>query len=100
MAWTIEFAETATKQLRKLDRTVARRLLAFLRERVATTPDPRSIGAALKGDELGQFWKYRVGDYRVIAEIRDSEIRIVVIRLGHRSDVYRCRPPGLTPTTK
>jgi mRNA interferase RelE/StbE len=54
---------------------------------VATAPDPRSLGAALKGDDLGRYWKYRVGDYRVIAEIRDREVRIIVVRLGHRSDV-------------
>ena len=89
MAWTIEFAEAAAKQLLKLDRTVARRIVTFLRERVSESPDPRALGAALKGDALGKFWKYRVGDYRVIAEIRDSEIRILVVRLGHRSDVYR-----------
>lgn len=89
MPWTIEFAESAAKQLRKLDRPIARRITQFLRERVATAPDPRSLGTTLKGDELGQFWKYRVGDYRLIAEIRDREIRIVVIRLGHRRDVYR-----------
>ena len=88
-AWTIEFAEGAARQLRKLDRPVARRIIAFLRERVSTAADPRSLGEALKGDELGRFWKYRVGDYRVIAEIRDREIRIVVVRLGHRSAVYR-----------
>ena len=87
--WTIEFAEGAARQLRKLGRTVARRIIAFLRERVSTAADPRSLGEALKGDELGRFWKYRVGDYRVIAEIRDREIRIVVVRLGHRSAVYR-----------
>ena len=87
--WTIEFAEGAARQLRKLDRIVARRIIAFLRERVSTAADPRSLGEALKGDELGRFWKYRVGDYRVIAEIRDREIRIVVVRLGHRSAVYR-----------
>ena len=89
MAWTIEFAEAASRQLLKLDRPVARRIVRFLRERVSEAPDPRALGAALKGDELGWFRKYRVGDYRVIAEIWDSEIRIVVIRLGHRSDVYR-----------
>ena len=89
MAWTIELAEVAAKQLRNLDPAVARRILRFLRERVAAAPDPRSLGSALKGDELGQFWKYRVGDYRVIAEIRDREIRVVVVRLGHRGDVYR-----------
>jgi mRNA interferase RelE/StbE len=89
LAWTIEFAETASRQLLKLDRPVARRIVRFLRERVSESPDPRALGAALKGDELGRFRKYRVGDYRVIAEIRDSEIRIVVIRLGHRSDADR-----------
>ena len=88
-AWTVEFADSAAKQLRKLDQSVARRIVAVLRERVATASDPRSLGAPLKGDELGQFWKYRVGDYRVIAEIRDREIRVVVVRLGHRSEVYR-----------
>jgi len=88
-AWTIELTESAANQLRRLDRPVARRIVRFLRERVATADDPRSLGAALKGDELGRFWKYRVGDHRVIADIRDRDIRIVVVRLGHRSEVYR-----------
>jgi len=87
--WTIEFAESAATQLRKLDRPVARRIIAFLQERVSTAADPRSLSEALKGDVLGSYWKYRVGDYRLIAEIRDLEIRIVVVRLGHRSVVYR-----------
>ena len=89
MAWTIEFAESAAKQLRKLDSGVARRITAYLRERVASATDPRSLGAALKGDELGQFWRYRVGDYRIVAEIHDQQVRILVIRLGHRREVYR-----------
>lgn len=89
MAWTIEFAQSAARQLKKLDPQIARRLTAFLRDRVATAADPRSLGQALKGDELGQFWKYRVGDYRLIAEIRDLEIRILVVRVGHRREVYR-----------
>jgi mRNA interferase RelE/StbE len=87
--WTIEFAESAARQIRKLDPAIARRITAYLRERVASAADPRSLGAALKGDELGQFWKYRVGDYRLIAEIHDQEIRILVLRLGHRREVYR-----------
>jgi mRNA interferase RelE/StbE len=85
----IDFAESVAKQLRKLDPAVARRLVEFLRERVAPLADPRSLGAALKGDELGRFWKYRVGDYRIIAEIQDREIRILVVRIGHRREVYR-----------
>ena len=89
MAWSIELAEVAAKQLSKLDPAVARRIVRFLRERVAAATDPRSVGSALKGDELGRLWKYRVGDYRIIVEIRDREIRIVVVRLGHRREIYR-----------
>lgn len=89
MAWKIEFADSATKQLRKLDPAVARRIASFLRDRVVPATDPRTLGAALRGDELGQFWKYRVGDYRIIAEIHDREVRILVVRLGHRREIYR-----------
>lgn len=89
MSWRIEFAESVVKQLRKLDPALSRRLVRFLRERIASLDDPRSLGAALRGDDLGRFWKYRVGDYRIIAEIVDREIRIVVVRIGHRREVYR-----------
>ena len=89
MPWRIEFADSAARQLRKLDRQTARRLTSFLRERVSVAKDPRSLGAALKGDELGQFWKYRVGDFRLIAEIKDKELRVLIVRLGHRREVYR-----------
>ena len=63
MVWRIEFEDAALKELAKLDKPVARRILAFLRERVADLEDPRSVGEALKGSRLGDFWKYRVGDY-------------------------------------
>lgn len=89
MAWRIEFAESVIKQRRKLDPAVARRIAQFLRQRVAPLADPRSLGAALKGDELGQFWKYRVGYYRIIARIHDREIRILIVRIGHRRELYR-----------
>ena len=89
MVWRIEISETAEKQLGKLDRQVARRIQAFLRERVSVLEDPRSIGDALKGSELGEFWKYRVGDWRLICEIRDKHILIAVLRLGNRREVYR-----------
>ncbi|MFI4888896.1 MAG: type II toxin-antitoxin system RelE/ParE family toxin [Steroidobacterales bacterium] len=89
MAWRIDFADSAAKQLRKLDPSIALRITNFLRERFGEAVDPRTLGAALGGDELGQFWKYRVGDYRIVAEIRDREIRILVVRVGHRRDVYR-----------
>jgi mRNA interferase RelE/StbE len=89
MAWTIEFAQSAARQLRKLDPQIARRILAFLRDRVAPLDDPRSIGEALRGKELGDFWKYRVGDWRIIADIDDGVLLITVVRLGNRRDIYR-----------
>ena len=67
----------------------ARRILAFLHSRVATLDDPRSIGEALKGSKLGEFWKYRIGDYRVIARIEDTALRVLVVRVGSRDKVYR-----------
>lgn len=89
MAWRIEFEDAALKELAKLDKPVARRILAFLRERVAVLDDPRSVGEALKGSKLGEFWKYRVGDYRVIAHIEDGALRVLVLRVGNRRVVYR-----------
>lgn len=89
MAWRVEFDDAALKELAKLDKPVARRILAFLRERVAVLDDPRSVGEALKGSRLGDFWKYRVGDYRVIAHIEDGALRILVLKVGNRREVYR-----------
>lgn len=89
MAWRIEFDDKAKKDLAALDKTIAKRITTFLRERVARLDDPRSIGEALKGSNLGAFWKYRVGDHRLIASIEDGALRILLVRIGHRRDVYR-----------
>lgn len=89
LAWRVEFEDAALKELAKLDKPVARRILAFLRERVAVLDDPRSVGEALKGSRLGDFWKYRVGDYRVIAHIEGAALRILVLKVGNRREVYR-----------
>lgn len=89
MVWRIDLSETAQKQLAKLDRPVAQRIGSFLRERVAVLDDPRSVGEALKGSELGEFWKYRIGDWRLICKIRDQQILITVLSLGNRREVYR-----------
>ncbi|HLH51600.1 MAG TPA: type II toxin-antitoxin system RelE/ParE family toxin [Roseiarcus sp.] len=89
MAWTIEFEEAAKKELAKLDKTVALRILKFLSGRVSPLDDARSIGEALKGSALGEFWRYRVGDYRIICRIVDARITVIVIRIGNRRDVYR-----------
>jgi mRNA interferase RelE/StbE len=89
LAWQIEFGDAAKKDLAKLDRPVAKRIITFLRERVVALNDPRSVGEALKGSKLGEFWKYRVGDYRVICHLEDSQLRVLVVRIGNRREVYR-----------
>ena len=89
MAWKIEFAPEAVRELNKLDGQVSRRILRFLRDRVANLDNPRSIGSALQGAQLGEFWKYRVGDYRIICGIDDEKVLILVLRVGHRKEVYR-----------
>ena len=89
MVWQIEFDPAAVKELARLDKPVARRIVAFLRERIATAEDPRTLGEALRGAELGSFWKYRLGDYRVIAEIVERRVVVIVVRIGHRREVYR-----------
>ena len=88
MAWIIRFEKAAAKELGKLDRQVADRIVRFLRERVAAADDPRAFGEALKGSTLGELWKYRVGDYRLTCDIVDAEITVVVVRVGNCSDVY------------
>lgn len=88
MAWQVEYADSALRQLRKLDREVARRILDFMDERVAGTDNPRVLGQALSG-RLRTYWRYRMGDYRVICDIEDEVVRIVVLEIGHRREVYR-----------
>lgn len=89
MAWTIEYGGSARKNLAGLDRQIARRILAFMSERVATLEDPRSIGQALQGSEFGGLWRYRVGDYRIVCDIQDSRVVVLVLQTGHRREVYR-----------
>ncbi|HIJ85917.1 MAG: addiction module toxin, RelE/StbE family [Magnetococcales bacterium] len=89
MAWRIRFDDAAKKNLAKLDKQIAKRITEFLRRRVAPLDNPRSIGEALKGSRLGGFWKYRVGDYRIICNIEDDVLRILVVKVGSRHDVYR-----------
>lgn len=88
MAWRFEISKTAEKQLGKMAREVAQRIATFLR-RLKMLDDPRATGAALKGSEPGECWKYRVGDWRLICEIHDRRITIEVVRLGIQREVYR-----------
>ena len=89
MAWRIELSPVAQKGLRALDPTVARRILKYLHERIAPMEDPRTLGEALKGSTLGDFWRYRVGDYRIICAIEDDRLCVLVLRIGNRREVYR-----------
>ena len=89
LAWQIEFDPDALKELKKLDRPVQVRLVAFLRDRLAPLQDPRSIGEALSGARLGHYWKYRVGEWRLVCDIQDQRIVVRVLRIGNRREVYR-----------
>ena len=89
MAWTIDYTETARKQLRKLDQQTARRIVEFMDERIAAQENPRSTGKALTGPMLGAYWRYRVGDCRIICDIQDGALCILVIEIGKRKEVYR-----------
>ena len=89
MAWRVELSATAAGELAKLDPQQRQRILKFLHERLAPLDNPRSLGQALHGSKFGEFWKYRVGDYRLISRIEDARIIILVLRIGHRREVYR-----------
>ena len=88
MAWEIDYTSTAKAQLRKLDKQMARRILDYMDERIACEGNPRNMGKALTG-KLGDLWRYRVGDYRIICEIQDNALRVLVVQVGNRSEVYR-----------
>lgn len=89
MAWLIKIDEGAKKDLAKLDKPVAKRVTSFLKARLQKLADPRSIGEALTGKKFGELWKYRVGDFRIIAKIEDKQLLILVVRVGHRKNVYK-----------
>ena len=87
LAWTVEFSSGAERQLRKLDSATARRLGLYLRKLVAETTDPRERGKSLTGPMTG-LWRYRVGDYRIVCELVEQRLVVLVVQLGHRSRIY------------
>jgi mRNA interferase RelE/StbE len=87
MTWRIEFVPSVEKQLKKLDRQIQQKVLNFLYKRLLPCGNPRLFGKALTG-ELGTYWSYRVGDYRIIADIQDNRVTIVVVGVDHRRQVY------------
>lgn len=88
MGWTISYAASVRKSLEKIDAVGRRRIRAYLEERVARLDDPRQLGKPLTGD-LGGLWRYRVGDYRIICELQDAQLVVLVVTVDHRKDVYR-----------
>ena len=87
MTWTVEFDDAAAKELRKLDRQAQSDILRYFRERIATDEDPRRFGKQLSG-ELTGLWRYRIRDYRIICNIEDDKLTVLVVRASHRKDVY------------
>ena len=88
MAWTVELSASAARDLERMDKATGWRILRFLRERVATDEDPRRTGKALQGSQRG-LWRYQVGDYRLICDIQDQRLVVLVLKVGHRREVYR-----------
>jgi mRNA interferase RelE/StbE len=88
LAWTANFDPRALKELEKLDRMAQRRIVKFLQERVLRRNDPRDLGKAMTGDQVG-LWRYRVGDYRLICRIDDEAELMLVLRVAHRKEAYR-----------
>jgi mRNA interferase RelE/StbE len=86
--WRIEITRTAERQITKLDRPAQRSIQRFLRDRLTPAEDPRQWGKPLQGEKRG-LWRYRVGDYRLICDIQDEKITVIVLEVGHRKDVYR-----------
>ena len=87
MIWTVEFDDAAAKELRKLDRQAQQEILRYLRERIATSEDPRRFGKPLSR-ELTGLWRYRVRNYRIICNIEDNKLVVLVLQVGHRKGVY------------
>jgi mRNA interferase RelE/StbE len=86
--WTIDFDPRAQRELDALDKPIARRISKFLYERVAVLENPRQIGQRLQGT-LSDYWKYRVGDYRIICSLEDERLVVLVLRIGHRREIYK-----------
>jgi len=89
LVWIIKYTESSSKQLKKLDRQTALRVLDYMDERVAVVADPRTLGKSLKGPKMGEYWRYRAGDIRVICSILDGQLTVLVIEIGNRREVYR-----------
>ncbi len=89
MAWTLECSKSALSSLKRLDRQTAVRIMDYLEDRVATSQNPRDLGKAMVGKKFENMWRYRVGDYRVLVEIKQEVVTILVVEIGHQREIYR-----------
>ncbi len=87
MAWTIEWATSVQKSMKKVDHTERKKIREYLENKVAVLDDPRQLGKSLTGN-MSEFWRYRVGNYRIITSIQDETVKILVVRVGHRKNIY------------
>ena len=91
LVWIIKYTESSLRQLVRLDKPVAQRILDYMDERIAILVDPRAAGKNLVGPRMGSYWRYRIGDIRVICDVQDHALVILVVEVGHRREVYRRR---------
>jgi len=89
LVWIIKYTESSSKQLKKLDQQTVLRILDYMDERVAVLDDPRTLGKKLKGPMMGEYWRYRVGDIRVICDIENGQMMVLVIEISDHREVYR-----------
>ncbi|WP_294983449.1 type II toxin-antitoxin system RelE/ParE family toxin [Tabrizicola sp.] len=89
MVRQIEVSDAAKKQLARMGRVEAKRITSYLRTRISVLDNPRQLGDALQGARLGGLWRYRMGDYRILVEIKDEIVTVLLIGIGHRGEVYR-----------
>ena len=89
MVWTIEYAASVRKSIRKLSPGVRRRIRRYIEDRVASTEDPRQLGAPLRGSQFDGLWRFRVGDYRIITKLEHARRTILVVAVAHRREAYR-----------
>jgi mRNA interferase RelE/StbE len=89
MTWRIDLTPQARSDFKRIGNVEAQRILKFLRKRIQDSDDPRSMGKALAGVELGGLWRYRVGDYRILCRIEDEILCVLVVKIGHRREVYK-----------
>lgn len=87
MTYKVEFTRKALKELKKLDRHTAALILGWIRKNLENCEDPRQHGKALTANRTGE-WRYRIGDYRLLAKIEDQKITILILNVGHRRDIY------------